>query len=148
MQQPLILGIAGHNYIMLRDTTGETKRELHGLATDMTTKKWKYVGTSPTDTLQVWEFLDTKEYAVQKGHTGIVLYQGNEEDTKTIWNKTIPCKDAINTKAIPYPPFGVNIRGDTENSNSVAYTLTLCMGLNTKHIGLITPGSTRNLLSE
>jgi hypothetical protein len=148
MQQPLVLGIAGHNYLVLRDDGGSIIRELHGLATDTETNEWKYVGNKTTDILQVWEFIDTKTYAVQKGRTGIVLYQGIKDEVLATWSLAYPCKNAINMKKINYPPFGVDMSGDTKNSNSVAYTLASCMGLPTKHIGLLTPGSTKNLLEN
>ena len=146
MQHPLVLGIAGHNYLALRSTDNSIIKELHGLATDSTTGTWKYVGTKSTDKLKVWEFSSSKYYLAQKNYAGIILYKGQEGTAREIWNKALPCKEEINNKNSPYPPFGVNMKGDTENSNSVAYTLTLCMGLDTKHLGLLTPGSTKNLL--
>ncbi len=148
MQYPLVLGIAGHNYLTLRDDKNTILKELHGLATDRTTNTWKYMGRNSSDVLKVWEFSSISKYVIQKSYAGVVLHTGTKEDVETIWNKALICKDTINAKNIPYPPFGVNVRGDTENSNSVAYTLTLCMGLSTKHIGLFTPGSTRNLLKK
>lgn len=148
MQYPLVLGIAGHNYLTLRDDKNTIVKELHGLATDRTTNTWKYMGRNSSDVLKVWEFSSISKYVIQKSYAGVVLHTGAKEDVEIIWNKALICKDIINAKNIPYPPFGVNVRGDTENSNSVAYTLTLCMGLSTKHIGLFTPGSTRNLLEK
>lgn len=148
MQHPLVLGIAGHNYLVLRDGKDVILRELHGLATDQTTNTWKYIGKDNTDKLKVWEFTSVSKYVVQKSFAGIVLRTGTKEDIENIWQKALICKDEINAKNIPYPPYGINMRGDTENSNSVAYTLSLCMGLNTKQLGLFTPGSTRNLLEK
>jgi hypothetical protein len=66
----------------------------------------------------------------------------------SVWKKTAPCKEEINDMNLPYPPYGVNIQGDTENSNSVAYTLTVCMGLDAQHLGLITPGWGKNLINS
>lgn len=148
MQYPLVLGIAGHNYLVLRDDKNTIIKELHGLATDEITNTWKYMGRNANDKLKVWEFSSISKYVIQKSYAGVVLHTGTKEDVETTWNQALMCKDKINVKNIPYPPFGVNVRGDTENSNSVAYTLTLCMGLSTKHIGLFTPGSTRNLLEK
>ena len=148
MQHPLIFGIAGHNYLVLRDASGEIEKELHGLATDSLTKQWKYVGTSPTDVLHAWEFDGSRSYVAEKTYSGIIMAEGDADTIKSLWVKGEECVPSINEKDIPYPPFGVNIHGDTENSNSVAYTLSLCMGLNTKHLGLITPGEGRNLLNN
>jgi hypothetical protein len=148
MQHPLIFGVAGHNFLTLCNGKGEIVKELHGLATDAETKEWKYVGTKDTDILQVFEFDGSKKYIVSKGYAGTILFEGDETTTKDTWNKSASCKDIINNKSIHYPPYGVKVSGDTENSNSVAYTLMLCMGLDTKHLGLITPGWGEDLLIE
>lgn len=146
MQHPLVLGVAGHNYVALQNDSNIIQSELHGLATDPETNSWKYMGTKTTDVLRVWEFNSNEYYTISRNYPGIVLYKGTKEDTILLWEKAHACKEEINSKNIPYPPYGVKVTGDTENSNSVAYTLALCMGLNTKHLGLITPGATRNLL--
>ena len=149
MQQPLVFGIAGHNYLVLRDNRNTIVEELHGLATN-TEGKWEYVGKDPTDMLKVWEFAGPHFYIAQKSYAGIVLDEGDKDTIVSTWSKASACKDEINSKNIPYPPYGVNIHGDTENSNSVAYTLGLCMGLNVsaEHLGLITPGWGKNLLNK
>lgn len=146
MQHPLLLGLAGHNYLVLRDQTGNVVSELHGLATDPTTGEWKYVGNNKSDKLKVWEFDKKSYYLAEKNFPGIVLDEGHKDDISSIWNKAITCKDQINSRDIFYPPYGVNFRNETENSNSVAYTLSLCMGLTVKHLGLFTPGNGVDLL--
>lgn len=150
MQQPLVFGIAGHNYLVLRDDHNIIVKELHGLAANNTTGAWKYIGTNESDVLQVFEFDSPHFYVAQKNYAGIVVLEGNENMIVDTWNKHGPCKDAINAKRIPYPPYGVRIGTDTENSNSVAYTLSLCMGLDVskEHLGLITPGWGKNLLDS
>ena len=148
MQQPLVFGLAGHNYVALRNEDSKIIKELHGLATDSYTGIWKYVGFSKSDILQVWEFNGPHFYLAEKKFSGIVLYVGPRSEVETIWKKAESCIVPINEKKIPYPPFGVTIKGETENSNSVAYTLALCMGLDTQHLGLITPGAGRNLLEH
>jgi hypothetical protein len=148
MQHPLIFGIAGHNYLVLRNENNDIIKELHGLATDSATGAWKYVGNKESDRLKVWEFNSPRYYLAQKNYAGITLKQGSRELETSVWRKAEPCKDDINKKNLPYPPYGVNIRGDTENSNSVAYTLIQCMGLDARHIGLITPGWKKNLLTQ
>lgn len=148
MQQPLVFGIAGHNYLVLRDSNNLIKEELHGLATDYSTGAWKYIGNDETDILKVWEFTGPHFYLAQKNYSGVTLSYGNEITITGIWHKALPCVNEINNLHIHYPPYGMNMRGDTENSNSVAYTLTLCMGLNAEHLGLITPGWGKNLLDS
>lgn len=148
IQSPILFGIAGHNYLVLSDGSGREIDELHGLATDHATGKWKYIGRSPTDTLKVWEFVGSGHYLSEKNFSGIILREGQKSEIEEIWNKGISCKDPINSRNLPYPPFGININGNTENSNSVAYTLALCMGLDTRHLGIFTPGETMNLLTK
>lgn len=147
MQRPLALRLAGHNFLVLRDDKGKVVSELHGLATDTTTNTWKRVGTGRGEILHVWEFTD--------GHTGeevgrlpgVVLKEGSEIELRTLWQKGKVCADKINEENIPYPAFGISMY-ETENSNSVAYTLMKCMGFNSKHIGLIVPGEQTDLLAK
>lgn len=148
MQYPLLLGLAGHNYLVMRDSHNNIIKELHGLATDITTKKWKLTGLDKRDTLKAWEFIDSGDFITKRTYSGIILFKGEEDVVKDMWHRTDLCKEKINQKNIPYPPLGFTLRKDTLNSNSVAYTLVMCMGLSTKHIGLITPGSTKNLLDN
>jgi hypothetical protein len=148
MQQPILFGIAGHNYLVLRDANNLIQKELHGLATDITAGTWKYIGSESTDKLQVWEFNGPHFYVDQKSYPGVLLTTGTEAYIRATWDRAIPCKDAINRKNLNYPPYGVAVSGDTENSNSVSYTLMLCMGLDADHLGLLTPGWGKNLLGS
>lgn len=147
MQHPLVFGLAGHNYLALYDAKGTIVAELHGLATDPTTGEWRYIGTRSTDLLKVWEFDASKYYLAAKNLPGLVLAEGTMENVASLWNKARACKEPINERSISYPSFGFSIKNETINSNSVAYTLTKCMGLDTRHIGLITPGSKLDLLN-
>lgn len=148
MQHPLIFGLAGHNYLALRSENGHIVSELHGLATDASNGGWKYIGSNPSDLLKVWEFDSSRYYLAEKKFPGIILKEGTKDELLSVWNKAYDCKEAINEKNIPYPPYGFRIRNETTNSNSVAYTLASCMELSTKHIGVFTPGDGRNLLDR
>jgi len=148
MQHPLALGLAGHNYLVLREENDTIIHEFHGLATDSTTGEWKYIGAEKTDVLVVWEFDGPKKYLAQKSFPGILLSQGSKEEMTALWQRAGTCKDRINAKRFSYPPFGISFSQETENSNSVAYTLTRCMGVDIRHIGLITPGSRNDLLDS
>lgn len=148
MQHPLLFGFAGHNYLALRNQDDEIVGELHGLATDSKTGNWKYIGDNPGDILKVWQFDEPRSYLAEKKYPGIILDEGKHDFILDLWNKAVACKDPINEKHISYPPFGFKLNGTTENSNSVAYTLALCTGLDPKHIGLITPGEKNNLLEK
>ncbi|MEZ0208624.1 MAG: hypothetical protein ACAH17_00400 [Candidatus Paceibacterota bacterium] len=148
MQHPLVFGLAGHNYLALRDSNGVIVSELHGLATDPATGKWKYVGTNPTDILQVWEFESGRYYLAEKEFPGIIISQGAQRSITELWNQALACKDPINQEKIGYTPYGFSFKNETINSNSVAYTLAKCMGFDTRHVGLWTPGATMNLLGR
>ncbi len=148
MQHPLVFGFTGHNFLVLRDENNQIVKELHGLATDSNTNTWKYIGTKYSDLLKVWEFDGPRNPALEKTYPGIVLAQGTEADMENLWSKAENCKEEINKKTINYPPYGFALNGQTENSNSVSSTLSFCMGINDKHIGLITPGERKNLLSK
>jgi hypothetical protein len=148
MQHPLVFGVAGHNYLTLRNESNAVQKELHGLATDSATGEWKYYGTDKSDLLKVWEFSSDRNYIAKKDYPGVLLFKGTKEEVGGLWTKALICGEDINNQNIPYPPYGFDVKGDTENSNSVAYTLTLCMGLDAKHIGLLTPGWGNNLLSK
>ncbi|MEN9552338.1 MAG: hypothetical protein RI935_715 [Candidatus Parcubacteria bacterium] len=146
-QKPLAFGLAGHNFLLLRDSNNTVITTLHGLPTDKTTGAWKYVGRNKEDILQVFELREDDMRSKEKSY-GIALISGEEDDIKRRWSNAKECSYAINKKELPYPPFGFSLREDTKNSNSVAYTLVSCMGLHGKHIGLFTPGWGRNLLEE
>lgn len=148
MQHPLLFGFAGHNYLALRDENGDIIEELHGLATDASTGKWKYIGSNPTDLLRVWQFESPRYYLAEKKFPGIILTEGTKDGVREVWEKASFCKDEINAENIPYPPYGFSVKNETINSNSVAYTLATCMGLSTKHIGVFTPGAKMNLFEK
>ncbi len=145
LQHPIVMRLAGHNFLALRNDKGEIVSELHGLATDENTNTWKYVGTGRNELLQVWEF-DASIYGTTKTtFPGIVLRSGDENTMRELWSKALLCKNKINEKRIPYPPLGIAFY-ETENSNAVAYTLTKCIGAESKHVGIIVPGEQTDLL--
>lgn len=147
-QRPLALGVAGHNYLVLRNAGGEIVAQFHGLPTDEKTGAWKYVGRNKSDILRVWEFgPESKESDLASGY-GITLTSGDKIKMTALWEETRTCGTKINILYLPYPPFGISLQKDTENSNSVAYTLVNCMGLASKHIGLFTPGWGKDLLDD
>jgi hypothetical protein len=148
MQHPLLFGIAGHNYLVLKDDSGAIKKEMHGLATNPTTGAWRYVGADSDDILQAWIFSGSKNYSANKKMPGVLLYEGNYINTITHWGKGEACVEKINSLHISYPPLGISIKGETENSNSVAYTLTKCMELPESNLGWFTPGSKKDLLER
>lgn len=148
IQKPLFFGVAGHNFLALRDSNGNIVSELHGLATNETTGQTKFVTLNTEEKLKVWEFKKPKYNSLENNFASKILAEGNEQNIISIWNKAVDCAAQINKEDIPYPSFGINLKNKTGNSNSVAYTLSLCMGINTGHLGIISPGDKLNLLEK
>ncbi len=144
----LMMGLTGHTFIELRDTNDKVIAQLHGLATDKNTNKWKEVGNSDDDYLKVWEF-DQDKYKEYKGldigKTSVNIITGNEEAMREKWQELMLCGTEINKIEIKYPKYGFRIFSETENSNSVAHSLLLCGGLKDREIGIITPGGNTDL---
>jgi hypothetical protein len=146
-QHPLVLGLAGHNYLALRNDTGDILYELHGLPTDVRTGNWKYVGRTNYDILKVWEFsTSTTRTPNPNPPVSTTLISGDKNSILTLWQQARVCGKKIDKEHIPYPPYGISFKEDTRNSNSVAYTLSLCVGINPHHVGLLTPGWETDLL--
>lgn len=147
----LLGGITGHTFLELKDNMGEVVFEMHGLATNASGTEWKQVGNTNDDYLKVWEFDGSKyerytDKPVTK--TGVEIVTGTESEIMSIWNTLRSCSTAINQKNIHYPRYGINILGETQNSNSASYTLILCAGLEDKELGLFTVGGKTNLLED
>ncbi|MCC8496136.1 MULTISPECIES: hypothetical protein [Gammaproteobacteria] len=63
-----VLGVAGHDFWVLRDEQGKAMAELHGLATDRETGKALLVGTDETKhSLRAWHFPHDAAYAASEG---------------------------------------------------------------------------------
>ncbi len=145
---PLLGGLAGHNYVVLRDSEGLIRREFHGLPTNPKTGKYKTVSFSQDDILKAYEFpyalLTDKKDAISSA----VVLSGTQETVIQKWEEGQRCVPVINTKGVLYPQFGVSFINETINSNSVADTLLTCMNLPTPHVGLLTPGTDKVLLRK
>jgi hypothetical protein len=146
VQHPLVFGILGHNYLVMKNANEETESEMHGLATDRNTKTWKYIGRTSNDMLHVWEFNDRRYGPKSENFAGVVVATGTADEIKSLWSNAEECAKIINQKDIPYTPYGFSFRYAIDNSNSVATTLLTCMNIDPVHLGLITPGENTNLL--
>jgi hypothetical protein len=142
---PLVGGLAGHNYIILRDNNGLIQKEFHGLPTDPRTGKYKTISYTKNNILKAYEF----SYPVFTSRSEITASEtvifGNENAIKKIWEDGEACLPQINAENVIYPQLGVSFMNETINSNSIADTLLTCMKLPTPHVGLLTPGN-ENLL--
>lgn len=144
----LMLGLTGHTFLELRDSNDKVIGQLHGLATDKITNKWKEIGNTENDYLKVWEFDQDKykEYrGLDIGKTSVNILTGDEVAMREKWNQLVMCGIEINKTEIKYPKYGFRIFSETENSNSVAHSLLLCANLKDVEIGIISPGAKTNL---
>jgi len=147
----LLLGLTGHTFLELRDSNDKTVAQLHGLATDMTTNKWKEIGDNDTDYLRVWEFDKDKyeEYeGLDIGRTSVNILIGDKDTILSKWRELNTCGTEINKQNRKYPKYGFKIFGETENSNSVAHSLLKCANLTDKEIGIFTVGDSTDLFKE
>ncbi len=143
---PLILGIAAHNYLTLRDETGRVIYELHGLPFDSYSLTTSLTAITPGYVLHVTEINGSLSGNPSARKAGKVVWSGSEENARRKWQEARTCGEEINDKRIPYPPFGISLRERTINSNTVANDLLTCMGLTKPHVGLFTPGAKSSLL--
>jgi hypothetical protein len=145
---PLVGGLAGHNYIILRDNNGLIQKEFHGFPTDTATGRYKTISFTKNDVLKAYEF----SYPVFTSRSDIISSEtvifGNEKAIKLLWQQGKQCLPEINAENVTYPQLGVSFINETINSNSIADTLLTCMQLPTPHVGLITPGDSNILFKK
>ena len=121
MSQFPLLGLFGHNLLVMLDATGTVIAELDGLASSKT-GRIKPVGYLPSDRLKVYQFSTAYLYRHQQPR--VVLYKGSRLEVQRRWAAALRGKDAVNARGLAYPLFGLG-----RNSNSVTSTLIACMGL-------------------
>lgn len=121
------LGSPNHNYISIRDSSGEEIFAIHGLAVDRETGAILSVGDND-DTLRAVitspEFFDIHDTYDKDGEH--VLFTGSEEE---VLRRVLPALDAvafINNQNLIYDKF--QLGGTSQNSNSVAHTMVEAMG--------------------
>jgi VCBS repeat-containing protein len=133
-----ILGVASHNFWVLRDPDGNIVQELHGLATS---EKGEIltIGTIG-DELQFYN--PEHKYGDTNNQDSSVMYQGTEADVLARWNAAIDAKDYLNSLHLPYTPLGVIDPVDNViNSNSAYHIFGDIMGVPIKDFdGVIEPG--------
>lgn len=121
LAQYSILGLFGHNLLVLLDTDGQVLEELDGLATSRQ-GQIKPVGYLPSDRLKVYRF--TRPYLFQSQQRQVELHSGSAHEVAQRWHAALAGAEAINALNLGYPILGVG-----KNSNAVTSTLIACMGL-------------------
>lgn len=162
-----VIGIAAHDFWVLRDPQGNAVAELHGLATERATGLDRPIGTdSDAFSLRAWHFVrpnapDGLAGAVDGPRSPGYSYIGSDQPHVTVasgsrdaildrWNTAVGAIDTINRRDIDYPVFGVNPFGGTVNSNSMYRTFGEIMNVPVVDFpGRIEPGlDQRTLPSE
>lgn len=137
-----VVGVASHNFLVLRDGQGRALAELHGLATDRKTGDFIPIGSDEQKhSLRVWHFAQDKQYAAERGMVANeatfisagqdhkTMLTAGKEEIMARWNAAVAAKEPLNALDLNYPSGGINIVRDTVNSNSSYRTLSEIMGV-------------------
>lgn len=137
-----VVGVASHNFLVLRDGEGRALAELHGLATDRKTGEFIPIGTDEQKhSLRIWHFAHDAEYAksvgakandasfIQQGQSRETVLTAGKEEVLERWNAAVAAKQPLNALDLNYPSLGFRMSGDTVNSNAAYRTLSEIMGV-------------------
>jgi len=141
VQGSLIGGVAGHNFLRLKNGQGQVIGELHGLATGLDNEPIT-IGWAPWHKLKF--YADRRWTGSTTGQA--TLFTGTEAQAEAMWERAELAGRLMNDQNLSYSMFGFSIFSQTKNSNAVASTLIAAMGLNEPLLSnALTPG-TGNLL--
>lgn len=139
-----VVGVASHNFLVLRDGEGRALAELHGLATDRKTGEFIPIGTDEQKhSLRIWHFAHDAEYAksvdakaneatfIQQGQDHKTMLTAGKDEVLARWGAAVAAKDPLNALDRDYPNYGFKMSGDTVNSNAAYRTLSEIMGVPT-----------------
>jgi hypothetical protein len=157
-----VVGLASHNFLVLRDESGRAIAELHGLATDRETGKVEPIGTDEKrHSLRVWNFAHDQGYAdsigvkpsratyIQNGQDHLTLLKADKEEVLSRWNAAVAAKEPLNALDLNYPNYGFRMSGDTVNSNSAFRTLSEIMGVPVHDFpGRLEPGLDNRMIDQ
>lgn len=149
-----VVGVASHNYWVLRAPDGTAMAELHGLATDRGTGRAVPIGTDERrHSLRIWHLAHDRELAAESGDTPTresyirqgqqfhTVITGNREEVLARWSAGVAAREPLNELDLDYPNHGFKMFGDTVNSNSAYRTLGEVMGVPVRGFGgVIEPG--------
>ena len=137
-----VVGVASHDFLVLRDQRGRTLAEFHGLATDRETGKVEPIGTDEErHSLRIWHYAHDLGYAesigvkpsrttyIAEGQDSITMLKADKEEVLARWNAAVAAKEPLNALDLDYPNYGFKMSGDTVNSNAAYRTLSEVMGV-------------------
>lgn len=145
-------GIASHNFWVLRDDQGKCLSQLHGLATDRKTNRFKPIGFF-NDRLGFYEFKSENKDPtfISVTQKSVSVYTGEQQTVLQTWNKASCRVEWLNRQDLNYSPFGV-FGFPITNSNSAYHLFARLMGIECcRFSGVIEPGiknSLANCLSK
>ena len=157
-----IVGVASHDFLLLRDDRGRAIAELHGLATDRETGKVEPIGTDENKhSLRIWHYAHDREYAeslgaspsrttyIADGQDKVTLLKADKEEILSRWNAAVAAKESLNALDLNYPNYGFRMSGDTVNSNSAYRTLSEIMGVPVHDFpGKLEPGLDNRMVDQ
>lgn len=156
-----IIGIAGHNFWVLRDEHGNAMAELHGLATDRATGQAIPIGTDEArHSLRAWHYPHAPEYAESIGaqvdrtsylrsdQPTCIVATGAKEKILARWNAAVVAVTELNAMDLDYPRYGIKLFGNTINSNAAYRTFGELMDVPVPAFsGRLAPGSASRMLT-
>ena len=146
-EHKILMGISGHTFLELSNSKNETVEQIHGFAYDVSNSEIVEAAIKSGFKLKVFAFnYDFYRNEIGLDFPAINLMSDSKENVIETWNKAKACGEIINQKDINYPRYGFKIITETENSNSVAHSISLCAGLADTQIGLLSPGARTLLL--
>lgn len=149
-----VVGVASHDFWVLRDENGGAIDELHGLATDRETNIPQPVGTDEAKhSLRIWHFPHDPAYAnrigahateltyIDSGQMHMTILDAHKDEILARWGAALVARESLNALDLSYPNLGFNLFSDTVNSNSAYRTLGEIMGVAVKDFpGVVEPG--------
>ena len=157
-----VVGMASHNFWVLRDENGRALAELHGLATDRETGLPVPIGTDADRySLRQWHFPHDEAYAqgigaavdrrsyIQEGQSHQTVLIADQAEVLARWNSAVGAVQPLNNLDLDYPPYGFRVFGATVNSNSSFRTTGEIMGVAVPEFsGVLEPGLNNQMVTR
>ena len=141
-----IAGFASHNFWVLQDENKNILAQLHGLATDRKTNRFKPLGYF-NDRLGFYEFktADNDPSFIFKNQSSVTVYQADQEDVMARWHYAVSQIESLNQLDLNYSPFGI-IGLPIVNSNSAFHLFSKLLDVQCyRFSGVFEPGIANDL---
>lgn len=131
-----IVGVASHDFSVLRDPSGKAVAELHGLSTDREAGVALAIGTDEErHSLRAWHLAHDRAMASELGERVAdrsfiggqqarqTIFTGSRDEAFARWKAAVNAIPTLNALDRDYPSWGFKLDGSTVNSNSTYRTL-------------------------